>query len=65
MTVISISIHSILRLIERDELDAGKNQFYLNIKKIVKRDEIFPVVIINTDNGYDLSYSKIKNESKI
>ena len=36
-----------------------------NIKKIVKRDEIFPVVIINTDNGYDLSYSKIKNESKI
>ena len=22
-----------------------------NIKKIVKRDEIFPVVIINTDNG--------------
>lgn len=36
-----------------------------NIKKIVKKDEIFPVTIINNDNGYDLSYSKIKQDSRI
>lgn len=38
-----------------------------NIKKIVKKDEIFPVIIIDIGdkNNYDLSYSKIKNDSRI
>jgi len=31
-----------------------------NLKSLVKPDEIFPVIVISTLNGYDLSYSKIK-----
>jgi len=40
-------------------------KYNANIKKIVKRDEIFPVVIIDiNNNNYDLSYSKIKDDSR-
>jgi translation initiation factor 2 subunit 1 len=39
-------------------------KYNANIKKLVKKDEIFPVIIINNDNGYDLSYSKIKEDSR-
>lgn len=35
-----------------------------NLKSIVKRDEIFPVVVLNNDRGIDLSYSKIKIQSR-
>jgi translation initiation factor 2 alpha subunit (eIF-2alpha) len=37
-------------------------KYVSNIKKITKRDEIFPVIILSKENGYDLSYSKIKND---
>lgn len=32
-----------------------------NLKSLIKTDEIFPVIVISTSNGYDLSYSKIKS----
>ena len=35
-----------------------------NLKSIVKRDEVFPVIVLNNDNGIDLSYSKIKMQSR-
>ena len=35
-----------------------------NLKSLVKPNEIFPVIVISTSNGYDLSYSKIKNTSR-
>ena len=41
------------------------NKYNSNIKKVVKSDEIFPVIIISTERGYDLSYSKIKNDYRI
>jgi translation initiation factor 2 subunit 1 len=41
-------------------------KYNANIKKIVKKDEIFPVIItdISDKNNYDLSYSKIRDESR-
>ncbi len=36
-----------------------------NLKSLVKRDDIFPVVVIgNKDGGIDLSYSKIKDQHR-
>lgn len=40
-------------------------KYVSNIKKLVKRDEIFPVIVLSKESGYDLSYSKIKNDSRI
>jgi len=59
-----------VQLIDYDNIDGlvlctEITRYNSNIKKVVKRNEIFPVVIISTEKGYDLSYSKIKNDSRI
>lgn len=40
-------------------------KYNANIKKFVKQGEIFPVIVIASDKGYDLSYSKIKEDWRI
>jgi translation initiation factor 2 alpha subunit (eIF-2alpha) len=35
-----------------------------NLKSIIKNDEIFPLVVIDIGTGIDLSYSKVKNQSR-
>lgn len=59
-----------VQLVDYDNIDGlvlctEITRFNSNIKKVVKRNEIFPVIIISTEKGYDLSYSKIKNDSRI
>ncbi len=59
-----------VQLVDYDNIDGlvlctEISKYNSNIKKVVKRNEIFPVVIISTEKGYDLSYSKIKNDSRI
>jgi len=58
-----------VNLIDYDNIDGlvlctEITRFCSKIKKVVKQNEIFPVVVISTEKGYDLSYSKIKNDSR-
>jgi translation initiation factor 2 subunit 1 len=58
-----------VKLIEYDNLEGlvlctEITKYKSNLKSLVKPDEIFPVVIISTSNGYDLSYSKIKKDQQ-
>jgi len=40
-------------------------KYYDNIKRVIKnKDDIFPVIVLDKNNGYDLSYSKIKDDSR-
>jgi translation initiation factor 2 subunit 1 len=59
-----------VRLVEYDNLEGlilctEITRYKSNLKTLVKQDEIFPVIVISTSNGYDLSYSKIKQDQRI
>ena len=59
-----------VRLVDYDNLEGlilctEITRYKSNLKTLVKQDEIFPVIVISTSNGYDLSYSKIKQDHKI
>lgn len=63
------SIGNYVHMVEYDNLEGlvlctEITRFKSNLKTLVKRDEIFPVVVISTSNGFDLSYSKIRNSSR-
>lgn len=63
------SIGNYVRLVEYNDLEGlvlctEITKYKSNLKTLVKHDEIFPVVVIANSNGYDLSYSKIKNSSR-
>jgi translation initiation factor 2 subunit 1 len=63
------SIGNYVQMVEYDNLEGlvlctEITRYKSNLKTLVKRDEIFPVVVISTSNGFDLSYSKIKNSSR-
>ena len=58
-----------VKLIEYNDLEGlvlctEITKYKSNLKSLIKYDEIFPVIIISTSNGYDLSYSKIKKSSQ-
>jgi translation initiation factor 2 subunit 1 len=58
-----------VKLVEYDNIEGlvlctEITKYKSNLKSLVKPDEIFPVVIISTSNGYDLSYSKIKHDQR-
>jgi translation initiation factor 2 subunit 1 len=59
-----------VRLVEYDNLEGlilctEITRYKSNLKTLVKQNEIFPVIVISTSNGYDLSYSKIKQDQRI
>ena len=59
-----------VRLVDYDNLEGlilctEITRYKSNLKTLVKQDEIFPVIVISTSNGYDLSYSKIKQDQRI
>lgn len=63
------SIGNYVQMVEYDNLEGlvlctEITRYKSNLKTLVKHDEIFPVVVISTSNGFDLSYSKIKNTSR-
>ena len=63
------SIGNYVQMVEYDNLEGlvlctEITRYKSNLKTLVKRDEIFPVIVISTSNGFDLSYSKIKNTSR-
>ena len=63
------SIGNYVQMVEYDNLEGlvlctEITRFKSNLKTLVKRDEIFPVVVISTSNGFDLSYSKIRKSSR-
>jgi translation initiation factor 2 alpha subunit (eIF-2alpha) len=63
------TVGNYVQLVEYDDLEGlvlctEITRYKSNLKSLVKRDEIFPVVVISTSNGYDLSYSKVKNNSR-
>ena len=65
----SDNIGNYVNLVEYDNLSGlvlctEITKFKSKLKTLVKRDEIFPVVVISTSHGYDLSYSKIKKLSQ-
>ena len=65
----SDGVGNYVKLIEYDNLEGlvlctEITKYKSNLKSLIKFDEIFPVMVISTSNGYDLSYSKIKNTSR-
>lgn len=62
----SSKIGNYVKLVEYDNLKGlvlctEITKYKSNLKTLIKPNEIFPVVVISTSNGYDLSYSKIKS----
>ncbi len=59
-----------VNLVEYDDLEGlvlctEITKWKSNLKSLVKRDEVFPVVVIgNANGGLDLSYSKIRNNNR-
>lgn len=60
------NIGNYVKLVEYDNIEGlvlctEITKYKSNLKSLIKFDEIFPVIVISTSNGYDLSYSKIKH----
>ena len=65
----SDGIGNYVKLIEYEDIEGlvlstEITKYKSNLKSLIKFDEIFPVMIIATSHGYDLSYSKVKNTSR-